>query len=131
GDGVISQAELSRFIDAAKGELTREGVDMVETMLQVAAVGRDAVRDAPPSVVAKMEHAFPSILQAQRATDQFSTSAVVREALEILAEVQANPAIKTVDDLLAQRSMFDAPRDPLAALLAKWLDGARKAEVTQ
>ncbi len=132
--GIITTEEAGAFIDKT-GNLTEAGRDMVEQTLLVRAVGDPAVVSATPaSIKARIEHAVPGIIRSQDAGD-WDVSGVVREALEVHAQIDANDAFTgrtgKVVALRGQGSLFGEEASARALDVAQSIEDVAKKDVTE
>lgn len=132
-DGVIATREASEFVDSSG--VTLAGRQKIQNALLAAAVvDADTVLRAPDAALAKLEHAVPAVIAADR-VDGFRISVALREALNTLAEMRSKGAA-TVQDLLqldAQESLFGdvVERNPLVLHLAEFLRTGSKGKVKE
>jgi len=131
---VIGEAEVGRFVDSKSGDLTEDGKSMVtDTMLMAAINDVDAVRNAPPSISNKLEHAIPSMLRTKD-TD-FDVGPTVREALEIHADIAENQAFTgrtgKVAEFRTQGDVFGQRQSDAALDMAEFIEDNSKREVTE
>lgn len=128
-DGVISDGERARFVDAVTGVATDEGKQMVERMFYSAAVGdADVISRAPSSALRKLDTALPAIIRAN-AVEGWSIEEELRGALDLMASARANDM--TVEDFEAQRGMFDQGPDATVVELAKALESKSKKDLVE
>ena len=128
-DGVFTEGERARYVDVTTGTPTDEGKLVIERILRSAAIGDpDVVGRAPGSALRKLDSALPAIVQANQ-VEGWDLSPVLQEALDVLASARANG--NTIEDQLGQGDLLGASVSEEAAAMARFLDGARKNEVTE
>jgi hypothetical protein len=127
-DGVISPAELGRYVDLKTNALTEAGRDLLRDTLLVAAVrDTDAISRAPASIVAKLEGAAAPMMRVQGT--EWDLSETVSAALDQLAKAKANGL--NVDQALAQLSLTDAPIPSNVTTMMRFLADTGKRRVTE
>lgn len=129
--GVITKEELGRFT-SGEGALTTDGREAIRQMLLGTAVREPAaLLDAPPLVVAKLEHAIPNIV-GLRGTP-FDASGVVTAALRALGDARQQGL--TLTDYGGQGDLLGgAPslaREPLVLQFAGFLEHSSKLGIAQ
>ena len=146
-DGVISQQETARFL--AGQEPTPEGVELIENMLYVTALGGDKelVRQALDpetgvrAILQQLEHAVPAIVRSAQ-HEGWDLSPALADAIRLHLALRRMPGAKTIDDLLAQGSLFEPtavgqqgtfspPESPHGIEMARFLKDANKKQTSE
>ncbi|MGH7576520.1 MAG: zeta toxin family protein [Longimicrobiales bacterium] len=128
-DGVITQTEAARYVDAATGSVTDEGKRLVERMLQVAAIGdADVVSRATSASLRKIEHGMPALVRAST-VESWDIGPALRESLDIIASARAAGSVN-VREFVGQGDLLGRAYDPQAVALAELIETGSKADVT-
>lgn len=126
-DGVIPRAEMPRFVNPQTGVLNAEGMNLVERMMQFAAVpDSDIIAAAPPFLLGKIEGAAPYVAQASRVPG-WDLGPMLRDALRFHVEAQGKGV--RVGDMLDNTELFGREGELGAEALARFLDQASVKQV--
>ena len=125
-DGVFSEEEITRFVDRATGAFNETGRDFVENLLLGSVIDNPGLlASSPKSILAKIERSIAPLARLRAKGGEWDISESVKKALEI--HTSANARGVKLEDFLSQQGLFEGAPDPLAAAIARKLQGTQKS----
>lgn len=121
-DGVWTERDLSRYVDARSGLLNDEGRRLVErSVLGSAVPDSDLLQVAPDQALDKIGRALAAVAKAKAAGPEWDLSDSLTGALRTLTDLRAR-GMRSVDEFRRQVELVPGPAvDPRADALARGL----------